>query len=245
MCHQQGNTLVSLVRTDPFPLSLLLGRWDVFEGAVFAEWDPRIHVCSPFAVPVEWDLWRGGDDGFASPCAVLWFAHDRIHDRIFIVQELYASGLNAIEMGRAVLAMDRQIPINLGDGEIIENDEPLSGCIDSSSFADTGLVEGGGRAGEMNKLGCKWKPSAKGADARLAGKAAIHQRLALKSDGHPGLIVFSTCRNLVRTLPVLCYSKTRPEDVDTDAEDHCYDALRYGLIRKVMRGGMVRVKYAF
>jgi hypothetical protein len=222
--------------------ALLEGRWDIFEGAAFADWDPCIHVCSPFPIPVEWEIWRGGDDGFASPCAVLWFAHDKIHDRIFVVQELYTSGLNAIEMGRAVLQMDRQIPINLGDGEVIENDEPLDGVIDSSSFADTGLVEGGGRGGEMNKLGCKWKPSAKGADARLAGKAAIHQRLALKSDGHPGLIVFSTCRNLIRTLPALCYSKTHPEDVDTDAEDHAYDALRYGLTFKKHWFKLAKVK---
>jgi hypothetical protein len=49
--------------------ALLEGRWAVFEGAVFSEWNPRIHVCDPFAIPAEWEIWRG----FASPAAVLWF----------------------------------------------------------------------------------------------------------------------------------------------------------------------------
>src|SRR5262249_26980406 len=49
--------------------ALLLGRWDVYEGAVFSEWDSRVHTCSQFPVPVEWEIWRGADDGFASPAA--------------------------------------------------------------------------------------------------------------------------------------------------------------------------------
>jgi hypothetical protein len=52
-------------------------------------------------------------------------------------------------------------------------------------------------------------------------------------DGEPGLIVFENCRNLIRTIPALPYDKTRVEDVDTDAEDHAYDGLRYGLTRVV------------
>lgn len=75
--------------------ALLLGWWNVFEGAVFSEWDPRIHVCDPFphGIPAEWEVWRGADDGYASPACVLWFAKDEIHDRVYVVAELYRSGL--------------------------------------------------------------------------------------------------------------------------------------------------------
>ena len=45
--------------------------------------------------------------------------------------------------------------------------------------------------------------------------------------GEPRLRIFSTCTNLVRTLPTIPLSKTNSEDVDTKAEDHAYDALRY------------------
>jgi hypothetical protein len=46
-------------------------------------------------------------------------------------------------------------------------------------------------------------------------------------DGQPGLLIFETCFNLARTLPALVYDKVQIEDVDTDGEDHAYDALRY------------------
>jgi len=215
--------------------ALLDGLWNVFEGAVFSEWNPRIHVCDPFAIPVEWDVWRGCDDGYAAPACVLWFAKDEIHDRIFVVEELYRSGMGPQVMAEEVLRIDKAIPRStrrscMSEPEVFENGTTLSGVIDSASFADTGF---GGRADQMNRDGCNWTPCAKDANSRLAGKALIHSRLAMKPDDKPGLIVFKTCRNLIRTLPALCYSRTRPEDVDTDAEDHCYDALRYGLSRYV------------
>jgi hypothetical protein len=36
--------------------------------------------------------------------------------------------------------------------------------------------------------------------------------------------------NLIRTLPALPYSLRQPEDLDTSAEDHAADCLRYGLL---------------
>lgn len=96
----------------------------------------------------------------------------------------------------------------------------------------------------MNKLGCGWRPCEKGAGSRVAGINVIHSRLALREDGKPGLVVFNTCRNLIRELPALCYSKSHPEDVDTSAEDHAFDALRYGLswrrpiVARVTLGGI-------
>src|SRR5262245_60201005 len=64
--------------------ALLEGRWDVFEGAVFSEWDYKRHTCEQFEVPESWDMWRACDDGYAAPAAVLWFGFDKVHDRIFV-----------------------------------------------------------------------------------------------------------------------------------------------------------------
>jgi hypothetical protein len=41
----------------------------------------------------------------------------------------------------------------------------------------------------------------------------IHARLAPGADGLPGMVIFKTCANLIRTLPSLPYSTTNPEDV--------------------------------
>ena len=63
---------------------------------------------------------------------------------------------------------------------------------------------------------------------RLTGKRKIATMLAESApDGLPLLQFTENCGNLVRTLPALPYDKTNVEDVDTDAEDHAYDALRY------------------
>jgi hypothetical protein len=65
---------------------------------------------------------------------------------------------------------------------------------------------------------------------RLAGLAQFHQMLSLAPDGLPWLQYFTSCVESIRTIPSLPYDQTRVEDVDTKAEDHLYDADRYGLI---------------
>jgi hypothetical protein len=220
--------------------ALLEGRWDIYEGAVFSEWNPRVHVCAPFPVPAVWEIWRGADDGFANPAAVLWLAHDEIYDRVYVVAELYKSGMTPEVFAREVRRIDRSIPVS-DDDEVFSNDLPLDGVIDSASFADTGM--GGGRADQMNALGCKWKAAEKGAGSRLAGIAAIHARLEMKKDAKAGLVVFSTCRDLIRTLPSMVYSRSRPEDIDDACEQHLVDGLRYGLSRKKTRGWLAPVRY--
>lgn len=55
----------------------------------------------------------------------------------------------------------------------------------------------------------------------------VHERLRQRK-----VVIFETCQNLIRTLPALTYSKRNVEDVDTDQEDHAYDAFRYMLMSR-------------
>jgi hypothetical protein len=160
-----------------------------------------------------------------------------------VVDEIYGVGWLPEQLGREILRRDRSLQIDIG-GEVIDNDMPLDGVIDSAAFANTGAGDMS-RAAAMNRLGCKWQPAEKPQGSRVAGLSAIHARLALRSDGTPGLKVFRTCRNLIRTLPALCYDPKHPEDIDTDAEDHACDALRYGLTRHKTTSRVTRVRYAF
>ena len=41
------------------------------------------------------------------------------------------------------------------------------------------------------------------------------------------MYVFNTCKAFIRTIPNLVYDDLHVEDVDTDCEDHDYDAMRY------------------
>jgi hypothetical protein len=41
------------------------------------------------------------------------------------------------------------------------------------------------------------------------------------------MYIFSGCKGLIRTLPLLMYDEHKPEDIDTSQEDHLADAVRY------------------
>ena len=61
----------------------------------------------------------------------------------------------------------------------------------------------------------------------------LHKQLVLDMDtNQPKCKIFSNCINLIKTLPMLPVDKHNPEDVDTHAEDHAYDALRYGVMSR-------------
>ena len=82
----------------------LEGRWDSYEGAVFSEWNPHVHVCKPFAVPNEWPMWRGADDGFANPACVLWFAHDEMYNHVMLWRNFTNPGMTPEKMASVILA---------------------------------------------------------------------------------------------------------------------------------------------
>ena len=62
---------------------------------------------------------------------------------------------------------------------------------------------------------------------RIAGWRQCQYRLAFDKNGYPMMYVFSNCRAFIRTIPLLCYSETQPEDLDTEEEDHVADEWRY------------------
>jgi len=74
----------------------------------------------------------------------------------------------------------------------------------------------------------------KGNNDRINGWNVVREYLKPKKDRNDhtiaGVQIFTTCVNLIRTLPALVYDQTAVEDVDTEGEDHGPDALRYGLM---------------
>ena len=51
-------------------------------------------------------------------------------------------------------------------------------------------------------------------------------------DGSPMLFVFDSCRDFIRTVPVLQHDPQRLEDLDTAAEDHAADEARYACLSR-------------
>ena len=67
----------------------------------------------------------------------------------------------------------------------------------------------------------------KGDNKRIPGKMQVHHRMAFDENGYPMMYVFDTCREFIRTIPNLVYDENKVEDIDTECEDHDYDAMRY------------------
>lgn len=191
------------------------GDWDVFAGQVFIEWRREKHVVEPFQVPDHWIRWKGYDHGYNTQAGCLWFTQDPQTKRKYVYRELYVSQLG-------ITALAQQI-------KMLESGERVA-----PNLADPAIWKGAGNqntgdtvAAMFAKEGVHFTPAN---NDRLAGKAAWHEALKIAPDGLPNLQVFSSCVNLIRTLPSLPYDKHRVEDVDTLAEDHLYDAGRYGLM---------------
>jgi len=207
------------------------GDWDVFEGAAFPEFNKEIHVVKSYPIPSSWPRFRGGDWGYTSPGCVLWLAVTPDKELV-VYRELYFKNLTAPEVAEKVLMLE--------SGENV-----AYGILDISAWSRRG--EMGPSIGQtMNELGCRWKPSGRVAvqgarNSRISGKAELHRRLALNPrTGKPYLTIFDNCANLIRTLPRLPLDENDVEDVDTDAEDHAYDALRYALMsRPIQIGGLM------
>ena len=194
----------------------LEGDWDAYDDSAFPEFSKVTHVVEPFEIPKGWYKFRAADWGYSSPACVLWFAVD-YNNNLWLYRELYVQKITADIFARKVLELEHEDYINYG-------------VLDSSTWAKRGDV-GPSIAETMIRSGCRWRPSDRSPKSRINGKLEIHKRLMI-TDKEPGIRVFKTCKNLVRTLSTLPLDKSNQEDVDTHAEDHAYDALRYGCMSR-------------
>ena len=196
----------------------LEGDWDAYEDSAFPEFSKITHVVEPFEIPKGWYKFRSADWGYSSPACVLWFAVD-YNNNLWIYRELYTSKVTADNFAYKVLVLE--------DGEYIHY-----GVLDASTWAKRGDI-GPSIAETMIQSGCRWRPSDRTPKSRISGKLEIHKRLKINNK-EPGIRVFKNCNNLIRTLSTLPTDDKNPEDVDTNAEDHAYDALRYGCMSRPM-----------
>lgn len=190
---------------------LLEGNWDVAEGAAFTEFNPPEHVIPPFEIPVHWERSKGIDYGYASESACIWGAVDPSDGTLIIYRELYRKGLLGTELANMITEMEYEDPFS------------VAGVLDTACWSRTGTT--GPTVGEtLQRAGHKLRRADKN---RIQGKIQIHEYLKLQQSGRPKIQIFNTCPNLIRELQSIPLDRSKPEDVDTNASDHAYDALRY------------------
>jgi hypothetical protein len=190
---------------------LLEGNWDVAEGAAFTEFETVSHVIVPFEIPIHWERIKGIDYGYASESACVWGTVDPSDGTLIIYRELYKKGLLGTELAEMLTRMEMADPLS------------VPGVLDTSCWSRTGTT--GPTVGEtLQRSGHKLRRADKN---RIQGKIQIHEYLKIKQSGRPRLQIFNTCPNLIRELQSIPLDKSNPEDVNTHAPDHAYDALRY------------------
>lgn len=216
----------------------LEGDWSVISGAFFPEWSTERHVIAPLTIPDNWLRYGAIDWGSAKPFCVLWLAvSDGVlpgipRGALVVYREWYGS-TGEPNVGLRMVAED----VGTGIAEKAKDDPKYQGqqnwyVADPAMFtADGGpsIAERMGRAGSIiMRRADNSRVSRHGA---MGGWDQLRSRLQGEGD-HPMVYVFSTCTHLIRTLPALQHDPDRPEDVDTEGEDHAPDTLRYGCMAR-------------
>lgn len=212
------------------------GDWDVFAGQVFSEWRYDRHVVEPFPLSDDWRRHGGIDYGYRAPSAVIWAAQDQ-DKRLWVYDELYETQLG--EKGLAA-----KIKAKTGERHVAFAFDPSMMSQVGDALPSATVLQQEGillRKGNNDRLSGWQRIHSYLAEGPLcAHHRALAERGAWDTDTCPLLHVFSSCAELIRTLPAVPYNTTgRLEDVDTKAEDHLPDALRYLVMELGHTGGVV------
>lgn len=207
----------------------LEGDWDIVAGQVFSEFRADTHVVEPFEIPKGWTRYMAMDWGVNAPFSVGWYAVNE-EGRTYLYRELYMNGIGFQKKYGKQLTAYRLARVLQNINWQSQEDYDYMVCDPSmwtralGGKVKQGEVEGESVAEIMLNTGMKLT---KGDNNRENGLAKYREVLSTAPDGKPWYQIFSTCRDTIRTIPSLPYDERKVEDVDTNAEDHCYDRDRY------------------
>lgn len=207
----------------------LEGDWNVYEGQFFEDFVDRpeyyqertwTHVIEPFEIPEQWKIYRSFDFGYARPFACSWYAVDT-EGVAYNILELYGCTKTPNEgvkwtppqIFAEIARIEREHRWLKGKKIIGIADPAIWNAEYGKSIAEVAMEHG--------------VFFQKGDNQRLGGWMQCHYRLSFDENGFPMFYVFKSCKNFIRTIPLLQYDEHKPEEVDSDGEDHIADEWRY------------------
>jgi hypothetical protein len=202
----------------------LEGDWSVIAGAYFPEFETAKHVIKPFEIPKHWARIRGGDWGSARPFCIHWAAvsdgsiESVPRGALVFYREWYGwNGEPNVGCTMTAQAVGAGVREREGDEQMADE------VMDPAAFSH----DGGPSIAE--RLGSNWRRADNSRVAKvgsMGGWDQVRERLR-GHEGEPQIFFFSTCVHIIRTLPALQHDPHKPEDVQTDSEDHAGDCCRY------------------
>lgn len=213
------------------------GDWNVFEGQFFEDFFDRpehyadrqwTHVIDPFAIDPAWKIYRSFDWGYNKPFSCGWWAVD-FDGVVYRILELYGCTKTPNE------GVKWTPPQVFAEIHRIETEHPLLKGKKISGVADPAIWDA--ETGEsIADVAAKHQVFfQKGDHKRIPGWMQVHYRLKFDPNGFPMMYVFSNCKAFIRTMPLLLYDEHKPEDLDTDGEDHVADEVRYFLMSRPIK----------
>lgn len=208
----------------------LNGDWDAVAGAYFDCWNADEHVVRPFKIPDHWLRFGSFDWGSSRPFSMGWWAISdgellpggRIYPAGAMVRYREWYGASGPNKGLKTTADE------VADGiKERERGDTISYRVsDPACWKRDG---GPSIAERMATRGVLFRPAD---NSRIAGWDQMRARLTGSEDEAPMLYTFDTCVDFIRTIPALQHDTAKPEDVDTDGEDHAADEARYACMSR-------------
>jgi hypothetical protein len=202
------------------------GDWNIFVGQAF-DFNPKHHVMKrsegpPQIPPRMAPLYTTFDWGFGAPFSWAWWYVDE-KDRLIRFAEWYGwngtanEGMRITDEEIAEGVVEREKKMGLGGASITR----LAG---HDCFQKRPNYLGGGQGPSTAEVFAKHGLILIKADSnRVLKIRAFRERLRVREDGKPGLIVTENCKHFIRTIPNLVTDERHFEDIDTKSEDHVYD----------------------
>lgn len=226
----------------------LEGVWDLDEGSAFGDlWDSEKHVIDDIVVPPTWKIDRGHDYGYSAPGATLYFAESDgtraiINDlpvilprkSLVLLHEIYF----ADKEGKGLRATPVELGARMKQFEVMRRirHRVQPGPADASIFDK--------QAGYASihdyyvQQGVRFYKGDKRSGSRERGFVITRQMLLatkVRDPENPWLLFCRTCPNAIVQIPELPLDPENPQDVDSEADDHIYDVIRYRALKNILR----------
>lgn len=176
------------------------------------------HVIEPFDMNSGerrgWNIMRSYDFGYNRPFSLGYWACD--YDGVlYRIADFYGWNGNPNEgikwspdeQFKRIAEFEREHPW-------FKNRKIVDSVADPAIWDDS---RGESIADTAAKYGIYFTP---GNNNRVQGWMQVHYRLHFDDDGYAMMYVFNNCKTFIRTFPLMMYSSTKPEDLDTSLEDH-------------------------
>lgn len=209
---------------EPYRTAYKTGNWDIYFGQAL-KFNKTDHVIKPIPIPEHAPIYMTFDWGHSAPFSVGWWWVDG-DGRIYRFGELYGwdgkanSGLKYSDPEVAKMILEEEESLGISKREIMR----LGGSDCFKTRIDyLGQGRGPTTAEIFSHYGINMYP---GDDkSRINKIRQFHNRLAVPDDGSPPMmLIYDTCEQFIRTIPLLQNHPTNVEDIDSrNAEDHCVD----------------------